>query len=186
MATLNSFCPMLGSEIDIYMHANKDLSMYISNFVIRGRIVGVHMHGIGLGDWLLAWSSGQQVPSAKYTHPDYNYVGPGTINAASFAADVDMYLYYCWVPGNIEIAVYHATKSMNNTAPANLTSIAINGMPATLPMIKTAKLLDSDVMGYPATNTAFSEAPCSNPTCRKMNDVGNPAVKNCWNCCSKL
>lgn len=181
MSSLNSYCPMLGSEIDIYTHANKDLSITISNFTLRSKVVGIHQHGLGQADWLLAWTSSTTALSAKYAHPTYSYIGSSVVNSSSFSPDVDMYLYYCWVTGNIEIAGVHVQTPMKG-APANLTNITVNGMLATLPQIKVALLSGDDVIGNPATNT-IREAPCPNRTCGKMNDVG---VHKCWNCEGKL
>jgi len=176
MSSLNSYCPMLGSEIDIYLYSNRDISMTVQNNTLRSKVVGIYAFGVGQADWLLAWDT-TSTPSAAYSSVGYTYVGIVQLNHSSFSKDVDQYHWYCWVTGNIEIAGIHTTTPMKGTAPANLTNIT---MPATLPQIKVAvKLSGDDVMGYPA----IREAPCPNRTCGKMNDVG---VHKCWNCEGKL
>ena len=157
--------------------------MTVSNFTLRSLIVGVYVHGTGQADWLLAWDT-TNTPSAKYARPMYKHVGQNVILQSTFTKDVDQHNWYCWVNGNTEIARVHVQTPMKG-APANLTNITVNGMPATLPQIKVALLSGDDVIGNPATNT-IREAPCPNRTCGKMNDVGNPKVVVCWNCEGKL
>jgi hypothetical protein len=179
MSDLNSHCPAIGTEIDIYLHSNRDISMTVSNFTLRSLIVGVYVHGTGQADWLLAWDT-TNTPSAKYARPMYKHVGQNVILQSTFTKDVDQHNWYCWVNGNIEVATVHAKTPMVGAPSPFYGQLA--SLPATLPATPVAKDL-SPRMFVPQQAVAIGEAPCPNPTCRKMNDIG---IRKCWNCEGKL
>jgi hypothetical protein len=200
MSTLNSYCPALGSEIDVYLYANRDISMTVQNFTLRSKVVGVYVHTGTNADWLLAWT-GSNTPSKAYSSPGYKHVGAAVLAKSFFTKDVDHHSWYCWVNGNIEIAAYHALQPMTGTGtaptipvvapiplsapvPTSWTNVATKQLVNANNLIQTLKI--GEVMEqekqYGISKRSL-EAPCPNATCGKMNNVGS---SKCWWCEGKL
>lgn len=196
MASLNSHCPPLGTEIDIYTNANQDISMTVSNFTLRSTVIGVYVFGIGHTDYLLGWNSNP--PSSKYARSGYRHVGNTQLQHSKFSADVDMYAYYCWVMGKIEVATVHVQSAMNAAATApqtNWKQALANHHASHIALAKNrsgsiSTDVSDDQIVYADRSRVFPdwvklipiEKRCSNPTCGKMNDVVIGKTANCWWC----
>jgi hypothetical protein len=195
---------MLGSEIDIYLYANRDISMTVQNFTLRSKVVGVYVHTGTNADWLLAWT-GTITPSKMFSSPGYKYVGAAQLAQSSFSKDVDYYDWYCWVHGNIEIACVHVSQPMGATGAANAPTQPVIPVAAPTPTnwqntlinninkaiaqnnlnqtLKLGEMMEQEKQ-YGISKRSL-EAPCKNPTCGKMNDC-SPTITHCWWCQSKL